>query len=65
MNCEVIIFIQNITLVIELDPELFVRYLMFLFYVKISLGEEGTGTSPIEMAETVVAYLEHKGYLKA
>ncbi|KAF2579526.1 hypothetical protein F2Q68_00003624 [Brassica cretica] len=32
---------------------------------EISLGEEGTGTSPIEMAETVVAYLEHKGYLKA
>uniref|UniRef100_M4D9G0 Adenylyl-sulfate kinase n=1 Tax=Brassica campestris TaxID=3711 RepID=M4D9G0_BRACM len=32
---------------------------------EISLGQEGTGTSPIEMAETVVAYLEHKGYLKA
>lgn len=43
-------------------------YLMFLFFLcdmKISLGQEGTGTSPIEMAETVVAYLEHKGYLNA
>uniref|UniRef100_A0A1J3HHD8 Adenylyl-sulfate kinase n=1 Tax=Noccaea caerulescens TaxID=107243 RepID=A0A1J3HHD8_NOCCA len=32
---------------------------------EIALGHEETGTSPIEMAETVVAYLEHKGYLQA
>ncbi|CAN8272157.1 unnamed protein product [Cochlearia groenlandica] len=32
---------------------------------EIALGQQGTGTSPIEMAETVVAYLENKGYLQA
>ncbi|XP_006298172.2 adenylyl-sulfate kinase 1, chloroplastic [Capsella rubella] len=32
---------------------------------EISLGREGSGTSPIEMAEVVVGYLEKKGYLQA
>jgi adenylylsulfate kinase len=31
---------------------------------EISLGREG-GTSPIEMAEKVVGYLDNKGYLQA
>ncbi|CAL9222905.1 unnamed protein product [Arabidopsis halleri] len=32
---------------------------------EISLGREGSGTSPIEMAEKVVGYLDNKGYLQA
>lgn len=63
---------HNIVLVLDLNPELFrvihLSYLMFCFvfcHVKISLGREGSGTSPIEMAEIVMGYLENKGYLQA
>jgi len=58
-------------LVFDLDAELFwchslvLPFVLFSFcHVKISLGREG-GTSPIEMAEKVVGYLDNKGYLQA